>query len=379
MELYIFNSKLEFLGIIDSYTNFRWVRKFYSTGEFELHIPITTNNLEMLKKDNIIVKKDDTEAGIITYRNLKLNSDGIEELIIKGNFIKNIFNRRIVWDIVNLNNYNVELALRDLITNNVINPTDTNRKISNIILGNLNNYTDILSKQISYKNLLDTIEDITLTTNIGTRLDFNVTNKKLIFNTYKVLDRSINQDINSIAIFSTEFDNVLEQEYTDSNSNYKNTCLIAGQGEGINRKKISIDSNITGLDRKELFVDARDLQDTKTIEKKDSEGNTTTEEVPISIEEYNKLLLNRGQEKLKECVDVTSFTSKINVNQQNLIYKVDYDLGDIVTCINKNWGIKVDTRIVEIEEDYSSTGLNINVVFGQELPTLIDKIKQFKK
>ena len=149
---------------------------------------------------------------------------------------------------------------------------------------------------------------------------------------------------------------------------------MAGAGQGINRKKITIDSGNKGLHRVELFVDARDLQDTKSVTSGDN-----TEEVPIPLEEYNKLLLNRGQEKLKECVDVNSFTSKINVNQNNLIYKQDYDLGDIVTCINRKWNIKVNTRITEVEEFFNTNGKEINIVFGQELPTLIDKIKQLKK
>lgn len=374
MELYIFDSNLQFLTIIDCYTQFRWVRRFYSNGEFELSAPLNSLTLEILKENNIIVKKDSTEAGMINYRQLKLNSNGVEEINVKGKFIKDILSRRIVWGTENYNNYNTELMLRDLVNKNVIDPSNINRKIPSVILGDLNNYTDVISKQISYKNLLEIMEDVTLISNIGTRLDFSVADKKLVFNTYKPLDRTINQNINVPAIFTKEFDNILEQEFTSSNTNYKNTVFVAGAGQGINRKKITIDSGNKGLDRVELFVDARDLQDTKSVTSGDN-----TEEVPIPLEEYNKLLLNRGQEKLKECVDVNSFTSKINVNQNNLIYKQDYDLGDIVTCINRKWNIKVNTRITEVEEFFNTNGKEINIVFGQELPTLIDKIKQLKK
>jgi hypothetical protein len=66
----------------------------------------------------------------------------------------------------------------------------------------------------------------------------------------------------------------------------------------------------------------------------------------------------------------------VNANRK---YKEDYDLGDIVTNINKKWGVKLDTRIEEIEEVYEDGNEKINVVFGDEAPTIIDKIKKLRK
>lgn len=57
-------------------------------------------------------------------------------------------------------------------------------------------------------------------------------------------------------------------------------------------------------------------------------------------------------------------------------YKKDYDLGDIVTVVDKNWRIRIDTRITEIEEAYEEKGFEVNVTFGNNIPTIIDKIKQ---
>ena len=66
--LNVYDRDLNFLGVIDSYSSLRWRRKYFETGEFELSMNKTANNLRLLDKDNIIVRSDLTEedeAGII--------------------------------------------------------------------------------------------------------------------------------------------------------------------------------------------------------------------------------------------------------------------------------------------------------------------------
>ena len=94
--------------------------------------------------------------------------------------------------------------------------------------------------------------------------------------------------------------------------------------------------------------------------------------------EYQNKLTERGNEKLAENKDIQTFNSKINLNS-NLIYKEDFDLGDIVTCTSKKWGVTIDSRITEVEEVYESTGKQVNIVFGDNMPTLIDKLKEVIK
>ena len=64
----------------------------------------------------------------------------------------------------------------------------------------------------------------------------------------------------------------------------------------------------------------------------------------MTNEEYEAVLQNRGQSKLAEMREIQTFESKININS-NLKYKEDFELGDIVTCTSKKWGITIDTRI----------------------------------
>ena len=104
-------------------------------------------------------------------------------------------------------------------------------------------------------------------------------------------------------------------------------------------------------------------------------GKEETYEVEIPIETYNKLLEARGNDKLSEYTKIETFDCVIS-NTNNLIYRTDYDLGDKVSIINKKWGLMLNERIVSITETYDEEGLNIDIEIGNNIPTLIEKIKR---
>lgn len=106
----------------------------------------------------------------------------------------------------------------------------------------------------------------------------------------------------------------------------------------------------------------------------ESEDGTINEEI-LSDEEYNNLLITRGNEKLSKHYKIKSFESVINTNS-NMEYRKDYDVGDMITFFDKKWDITINTRITEICEIYDNVGLKLNVTFGNNAPTLIDIIKR---
>lgn len=362
MELKIFNRQLSLIGIIDSFSSLIWNRKYNSIGEFQLNILFTEENNSLLKLENIIYK-DNGEAGFIISKEIKIDDNGAETIEVKGKFIIGYLERRIIWGCEDINS-NVVDASHQLIINNCIDCIEK-RKIPNLSIEENKEINIPLTKQVSYDNLSDTLSAIAQTHELGLKVDFDIFAKKLIFKIYKGIDRSISQKVTAPIIFSREFENVLNQNYLESNSNHKNVALIAGAGEGADRKTTTIgDEN--GLDRYELFVDARDIADTRYI---DGENES------IPNDEYRELLITRGYEKLAEQYKIKTFDSTINTNS-NLIYKQDYDLGDIVTFFDKKWGLTIDTRITEISEIYDIEGVTVNITFGNSVPTLMDIIKR---
>lgn len=366
MELYVLNNKFEVLGIIDDYECLIWQRNYYKPNTFSMQIIPTLDQFKLLKKGNILLRNDNTkEAMYIDHRELEENEEGIEVLVTSGYSLAQWLDRRITL-YKEIEKANVETVMKNYVNRHCINPTEANRKIDNLILGINNNLGEEIDYSSHYKPLLEELEYIAKANELGYKIDLDLTNQQYIFEVYQGKDRTVNQDKNSRAIFSTEFENINNQKYVDSDNNYRNMVLVAGAGEYLNRKTIALGIDNKGLDRYELFVDARDISDTK------QSGDT---EVDIPLAEYNKLLEARAKENLSECTKIETFDCVIS-NTNNLIYRTDYDLGDKISIINKKWGLMLNERIVSITETYDIEGLSIDIEVGNNIPTLIQKIKQ---
>ena len=188
-----------------------------------------------------------------------------------------------------------------------------------------------------------------MASNLGWDIALDLDNKRFIFDVVEDRDVTVNQDILPPAIFAIEYDNIAEQKLTDSKLDYRNTAIVAGQGEGVDRA-ITIVGDSQGLDSFETFIDARDI-------------------------ENDNDLPSRGEQKLSETQEVLTFDSQV-LTDKNLVYEEDFKLGDIVTIQNNKWNITTDRRITEITEIYESTGFRLDIAFGKGLPTIMEKIKQ---
>lgn len=359
MDIYVFDRNLNFIGNTDKFTSLQWIRKYHEAGKFVIHCPITTDTINIFKKDNLIWIQGSDEVGIIQYRNLFTDKTGKEVLKMIGKFYTSVLDRRVMYSTEQYINKNAEIIMRNIVENNAISAIQ-GRELP-IILGQLNNFSNKIDYQKSYGNVLEELATISETTDIGFYIRTDLENKKHYFETYKGVDRTINQDKNSHVVFSRDNDNLKNQEYTDSNDNLRTTAIVAGEGEGTDRTVITVNNDHTGIDRYELFVDARDLQ-------RESDG------VIMPENEYKDLLRQRGLEKLAEHKEIETFEGKVETN--NYIYKEDFDLGDIVTVMDKKWNVTVDTRITEINEIYENGNVSIVPTLGNKIPTILDKIKR---
>jgi len=335
-DIKILNSNLEVVGIIDNYNSLMLVKKYYTNGTFTVKLPLNDDYIKVLKKNNIIFFDD--FAGFIETVEFDMADDG-ETITLIGKELLAYLARRINSNVVNFNG-TVENFARRIVNDNCIAAATTERIMQN-----------------SYGNLLEILNGISQTSNIGFKISFNYKDKKLIFDCYKGADRTVNQSILAPLIFSRDYENIMQQTYIESINTYANSALIAGMGEDVDRKITFIESG-TGLDRYEIFVDARDLQN-------------TVNSVVMTDEDYVALLKQRGIEKLSDYYSIATFDSTVNT-----IVTSDFNVGDIVTVNDRKWGITLDTRITEIQEIYENGGKTINVTFGNNVPTIYKKLKK---
>jgi len=343
MELYIYNSNRELEGIVESFEYLRWTRRYSQCGSFEIKAIATQENADLLKEGNIIWKNDDEEAGIIEH--LELSQTEQEFITASGRFATSLLARRIVWQTEKLSG-DLSVCVEQLINNNLINPSDTARKITDISFSSPNLNVPI-STQVSYRNLMDVVTDLCGVSDVGIKTVFTPATAVFTVTLYMGTE--------SQAVFSKGYENLIEQIYTISATDYANTALVGGEGEGADRTFVAITSG-SGETRHEIFVDAKDLRE-------DDFGA-----------DYIDTLIFRGQSKLSEQAIRYSFDTSVNPHG-NLTYKTDFDLGQTVKVISKEWGISMTTRITEVEETYDADGQSISVVFGKAELTIAQKIR----
>ena len=300
MDIYVatLNPTIQTIAIIDYCNSIIWHEKFCGAGDFEIALPASAAVFETFKKDNLVYRRDSDTIMIVERLQLTTSEDSGDQVIVSGRSCDVLIERRIVWGQQTFEG-EVCQCVEAMLNNNLISPTDSARKIDLIQIGSVPAATQIIQKQITGDNLLDSIVEILTSSKLGYRLKMEVgkLSGKLLFTIIQGTDRSEgNVGGNPTVKFSPEFDNLLISEYVLDSSKYKNTALVGGEGEGSARVYVPAGQGGLGIDRYELFVDAR---------------STSSNDGEIPVETYLGQLGEEGDEKLAETVIVETFSGEI--------------------------------------------------------------------
>lgn len=400
MELYIY-SPSALLGVVDSTSSVRWRRKYFEPGEVEIHLPATAENLELCAIGHVIRRIGCDETAIIEGQAV----DG-DDLTLTGRMLSSVLDRSIISKTYNFSG-TYEAAMLTLIS-------EASRASPQVTAGTAQGFTDAMSAQITWKNLLTVEEKLSLASTIGFKMLFEPGAWK--FQTYKGTDRSIGQSVNPFVFFSDEFGNLTLPKYTRDVTALKNFAYVAGEGEGSDRTIVTVDQT-GGGERRELYVNASDASSTATAEDDFTgdgttvafilsrtptnissitvggtatsdytlSGNTVTftaapasgasvvilSDYTMTTEEYAAVLRQRGIEALAACPESESFEAD-GEDIANFAYRQDWDLGDIVTVQYTKLGLSTNQRITEVEEVYENGTATVTPTFGTPLPETLD-------
>lgn len=346
--IHVLNTDFTLEGIIDNYESLIWTISYSDIGDFELYLPATRENVQLLQNNRYLVRDKDASVdnGVITYKkvmvikNIEITTDVEygDYLTVSGKELKYLLHSRIVWGMTTLTG-TVENGIRKLINDNAIAPTDTNRIIPTLTLDDVIGLTDTLDKQVTGDNLANVISEICTAYNYG--WEIYIRDNSLRFMLYTGLDRSYEQTDRPYVLFSDDFDNLFNTDYQLESEEYANTTLIGGEGEGKDRKYTTVNNSNSGLNRYEVFTDARDI-------------SSNAEDTTLTTEQYNKLLEERGKEALAELGITEGFSGEV-LTTGAFVYGTDFYLGDTVTVINK-YGIAKSVMVLSAVESYDSEG-----------------------
>jgi len=387
MELRVFTRDLEPLGIVDELISTIWQPTYWQQGNYDdckLLAPVTRNNNALLVKGNIVVLHGEAaeftdeqgewrRAMQITYRHITKDENNTEQIELQGCFLKKWFSKRVLLSNQIITGTNQEI-INQLVTNNVGDEAISARQFENFIMLAQD---DLGGESVDYTTkygdgLADAIYERALSGKLGYDILVNERNQLYGFWLYKGTDMSSgNSAGNTPCIFSRDFDNVTEQDYTESIENMKNVCYCtsAADEDGTIYAQEVENETETGIDRDEFYVDMTNISWTV----KDEQG----EETRLTPEQYLELMSTEAYAQLDDYGELMTFESTINTSK-NLQYKEDFNVGDVVTTIEKNWGIRIDARITKISETWQSGKHTLEVTFGESMPTLLDKIKKVR-
>lgn len=357
MEAIILDPKYESLAILDSFQSFIWTERYNSAGDFEILLPANLPVREFLVRKNYIYRKGTKTLMEIEDIEIDQNVEDGDHMIITGRSLEAILDRRIVWG-KRIFYGSLQNAIRSLLLESVINPTNPSRKIPNFTfklsndpaITNLTIYAELLGD-----NLYDVICSWCSERNIGFRI-LPQGEGGFEFSLYAGKDRSYDQDSLPWVVFSPKYDNFLSSNYfeserllktdayvraeetryetTDDGESYSYTIVREEAVSGETEEKI-------GLDRREMYVDVGRYSD---------DGDVISQ------------MQQDGKEALSETNTTKTFEGEIDASIQ-YIYGEDFFIGDVVQVVNA-YGKEASSRIVEIVYSHDETGERVTPTFS---------------
>lgn len=392
------NDKLVLIGIVNTTTSVIWKRAWSTYGDFEIHMGEPD---ELLKAGRFVcVNSDPKKFGII--KKVVDDSDGREynstqDFTVYGFTASFLLYGRITIPSADDNAKHdgyitwgkqpAEAIMYDLVKTQVTEPADTKRKIPLITIADHATPTGHETAfQSRFKPVSTDLYTLSCFSGLGFELAPDFDTGKLVFKVLHGTDRTqhIETDVNGVPsaainpnayIFNQNNKTVKKHTYTRDLSAYKNMAYVAGEGDGAKRKIIRIGDELTGLNRREVLIDARDIQSSKigttvngSLSSEDSSASTTTSDAEKLTDEE---LTKRGESKLQtDYREVNSYEYQAVVNDYNQYWF----LGDLVTYIDKKNGVSLDQQITAVEETYEGGDVSIEATFGYTENTISTQV-----
>ena len=339
--LFFFDKELNMLGIVDYFISLRWRRKYFEAGEFEIVLPVNDYIMQFIESDVLVLRNNYTEAGII--ETIEFSDNGTDETVtISGRFLSSLLERRIVKSKINFSGNTIE-GMNTIV--NAMTPLTTQWETEQVTLSSPH-----IDFQVTYKNVYEYLCKLSEYSNIGIRIVPNVDSKVYMFEVWKGLDRTAEQDTNEQYSFSDDNFNIEQGKLIISEKTKANYVLVGGTGEDNNRILVTVDSGETGFDLYEIFSDQ------KSLSNKD-----------LSDSAYKAKLQSVGEGKLSDGTFQLEVTALV---QQD--YKTKWNLGDIVNIKKEKWGVYTTYRIIEVEETIEDGKKTIYPTFGSPLSSAWD-------
>lgn len=359
-DIYILNTDFETVCLVEHFESFIWTDRYRGYGDFELYLPANSDALVYAIPDYYIWIKSSSRMMIIEKLEIITNVEDGNHFRITGRSLESILSRRIIWNRITLSG-KVQTVVKKLITDAIISPSMSSRRISNFVFIDNNDSRlsgcEIDETQFLGENLYDTIIDILAVDDIGLKVVYNFEQSRFECSLYMGVDRSYYQTERPFYVFSPEFDNIVSSDYILTQESYKNVNLICGEDpdkeSGKTKKFVYVNDGsefTSGLYRREMYTDGSSNRQEYTDENE--------VEIKLTDTQYISVLTQVAIEELGKAENMVSKVFDAELSNYNMTYGEDYEIGDIVQAINE-YNMSTAVRITEmiISQDTSAIQL----------------------
>lgn len=401
---------------VEGYESFIWTDRYCGAGDFEIVFPASIEIAKYLTLNSYLINDESEHVMIIESLDYSTNIEDGNKLTIKGRSLESILDRRVVLSVTD---YKQGESLQDFILRLIeyeisgATPYESYppildgpnedlpklRKIENFIWEKNDDPTvtekviDTVSDDVdSYvlQNLYDVVATLCNVNNLGFKITLTEDNK-FKFMIYAGTNRSYMQATLPAVSFSESMENIKNTEYFESLASYKNSVIVGGVGKWPNTEdeeeenkskdtdnkteekkeerdedKVRFFSAVgydSGLNRREIFLDASSINRTYISKGKNKEGEKT-ESATMSEEQYAKLLSLKGRQELakNDYRKVTTMTGESEPNK-NYVYNEHFFMGDVVSY-EDSYGHDLNVRVVEYIFSHDTSGLVLYPTFS---------------
>lgn len=382
----ILDDTMRIVDVLRKYEYSQYQYKAREIGTFQINAMLDKENLYLMDKTkNFYVLFDDDVFGVIESVKRESDSETSKVFVIKGSLALKLLEYRVIKGQVTFKGKSYKY-IEELVKQNLIMSDDSNRNIALSVEfedeERLKQVCSIIDKQVTGGSLWDEISEvaeadklrIVLKPNvvvINRENPYNIDGWTLIIGAGEDRTRHRGNKVVSPVVFSQSLSNIANTDYIVDRSKLKNTVYIAGEGEGTDRKwyNIDVNSDVTfgerkGWNRKELWVDARDIQSEQDNKK-------------LTDAEYEELMKQRADEKAKDNDLSEEYTATVTDITKQYTYKKDYNIGDFVTIADEELGMEFDAQITNVivtrQDDREI--IDLEFTYGLRIKDIVDESK----
>ena len=370
----------EYLGEVDAYTSCVLERSWQGVGDCQIVMDTRCAGAELLQVGRVItIGNAWHKAAILTAERLD-GARGSHRRTLTGVELKGIARLRITVPPTAQEDPDAlgydrvigagETVLRHYAEKHMVNPSSEYRKIP---LLELEPAADPprgkeTPWQTRYENLQDVLSDIAEYCDIGWNVAMDYPNRRWLLPVSAGRDLTVGREgAETFVAFEEDFRNLTTSSYTYDRGGYTNALYLGGAGEDENRLVIVryvdeehnvLEEPLSGLARAEEMIDV---------------GNV---ELPDEAEYEGLHKYVSGFSPLR------TLTAQISPAGP-FVYGANWDLGDKVTVQVRDaavgLSVRMDARVLTVEETYERGGQSLRVTFGKEEPTIGPALRQAQR